>query len=74
MVYSTCTLNLEENEKNIQWALESFPLAVEKVPLPIHKSWSGMARGLNQDIAKALRLFPDSEKEGFFICRLRKMA
>ena len=26
LVYSTCTLNLEENEKVIHWALESFAL------------------------------------------------
>jgi NOL1/NOP2/sun family putative RNA methylase len=72
LVYSTCTLNLVENEKNVQWALESFDLETEKVPLPIPGAWAGVARGMHPGIAKALRLFPDAEKEGFFICRMRK--
>jgi 16S rRNA (cytosine1407-C5)-methyltransferase len=72
LVYSTCTLNLEENEKLVQWALESFPLVVESIPLPIPGSFAGMARGLDPSIAKALRVFPDQEREGFFVCRLRK--
>ncbi len=73
LVYSTCTLNLDENERIIHWALESFPLSTEKVPVPIAGSWSGMSRGLDPGVSKALRLFPDAEKEGFFICRMRKM-
>jgi NOL1/NOP2/sun family putative RNA methylase len=72
LVYSTCTLNLEENEKLIQWALESFPLDVESLPVSIPGSYAGMARGLDPSIAKALRIFPDEEREGFFVCRLRK--
>jgi NOL1/NOP2/sun family putative RNA methylase len=72
LVYSTCTLNLEENERIIQWALESFPLETEKIPLSIPGSWAGISRGQNTGISKALRLFPDAQKEGFFICRMRK--
>ena len=72
LVYSTCTLNLEENEKLVQWALESFSLVVEKVPVSIPGSYAGMARGLDPGIAKALRIFPDQDREGFFVCRLRK--
>ncbi len=73
LVYSTCTLNLEENEKTVQWALESFPLRPEKIPLQIPGSWSGMSRGMDSGLSMALRLFPDAEKEGFFVCRLRRM-
>jgi 16S rRNA C967 or C1407 C5-methylase (RsmB/RsmF family) len=32
-----------------------------------------MARGLDSGISRALRIFPDAQKEGFFICRLRKI-
>ncbi|MGO9412689.1 MAG: RsmB/NOP family class I SAM-dependent RNA methyltransferase [Spirochaetia bacterium] len=73
LVYSTCTLNLEENEKVIHWALESFALETEKLPLSIPGSWSGISRGLHPGVSNALRLFPDAEKEGFFICRLRRV-
>ena len=72
LVYSTCTLNLEENEKAVQWALENLPLAVERIPVTIPGSYSGMARGLHPSVGKALRIFPDAEREGFFVCRMKK--
>jgi NOL1/NOP2/sun family putative RNA methylase len=73
LVYSTCTLNLDENERVVQWALDSLPLEVEKLPLAIPGTYEGMARGLDSGISRALRIFPDAQKEGFFICRLRKI-
>jgi len=72
LVYSTCTLNLEENERMVQWALDSLPVETEKIPLHIDGSFAGMSRGLGPGVARALRLFPDADKEGFFICRMRK--
>jgi NOL1/NOP2/sun family putative RNA methylase len=74
LVYSTCTLNMEENERIVQWALENLPLEVEKVPVQIPGAYAGMTRGLDARIARAIRIFPDSEKEGFFVCRMRKKA
>ncbi len=72
MVYSTCTLNLEENERMIQWALDSLPLEVERIPVSIPGTWEGMARTLDRSISSALRIFPDVRREGFFVCRMRK--
>jgi len=72
LVYSTCTLNLEENERTVQWALHCLPLSVEPLPLAIPGSWQGISRGLDPGLAKAIRVFPDEQREGFFICRLRK--
>jgi NOL1/NOP2/sun family putative RNA methylase len=72
LVYSTCTLNRDENELAIQWALENLPLEVDRIPLPIPGSFAGMARGLDPRVAGALRVFPDQEREGFFVCRLRR--
>lgn len=72
LVYSTCTLNLEENERIIQWALETLPLKTEKVPVSIPGSFAGMTRGLSPEVGRALRLMPDSDKEGFFVCRMRR--
>jgi len=74
LVYSTCTLNLDENERMIQWALDSLPLEVERIPLAIPGAWEGMSRGLSPSIASAMRIFPDVRREGFFVCRLRKRA
>jgi 16S rRNA (cytosine1407-C5)-methyltransferase len=72
LVYSTCTLNLEENEGMIQWAMETLPLRPEKSPLTIPGVFSGMARGRDPAVAHAMRIFPDEEKEGFFVCRMRR--
>jgi len=72
LVYSTCTLNLEENERVVQWALHCLPLEAEAPPLSIPGSWQGISRGMDPRLSKAVRLFPDEQREGFFICRLRK--
>jgi NOL1/NOP2/sun family putative RNA methylase len=72
LVYSTCTLNREENEGVVQWALENLPLAAEKIPLPIPGSYQGFARGRHPAVSNAIRILPDAEREGFFVCRLRK--
>jgi 16S rRNA (cytosine1407-C5)-methyltransferase len=73
LVYSTCTLNLDENEKIVQWGLDTLPLETEKLPIAIPGTYKGIARGLDPGISEALRIFPDGQKEGFFVCRLRKI-
>ncbi len=73
LVYSTCTLNLDENERVIQWALDTLPLEVQKLSLAIPGTYEGMARGLDPRISRALRIFPDAQREGFFVCLLRKI-
>ncbi len=72
LVYSTCTLNLDENERMVQWALQNLPLDVERIPVAIPGVYAGMARGLDPRIAMALRIFPDAQREGFFLCRMRR--
>jgi len=72
LVYSTCTLNIEENEKIIDWALASFDLETEKIPLAIPGTRSALSSGFRSGVTKALRILPDAEKEGFFIARMRR--
>jgi NOL1/NOP2/sun family putative RNA methylase len=72
LVYSTCTLNLEENERMVHWALSSLPLKTERIPVSVPGSFAGMARGLDPGVGLALRIFPDPLREGFFVCRMRK--
>jgi NOL1/NOP2/sun family putative RNA methylase len=72
VVYSTCTLNRDENEGVVQWGLENLPLEVEKVTFPIPGSYEGFARGRHPAVRGAIRILPDAEREGFFVCRLRK--
>ncbi len=72
LVYSTCTLNLEENERMVQWALAHLPLEPRKVPFAIPDVYAGMARGLDPRVSCAIRVFPDAQREGFFVCRMQK--
>lgn len=78
IVYSTCTLSPEENEGVIDWILrkEQGKIALESVivpgcrldsPLP---SWGG--RRYAADVAKTARIFPDAQREAFFIAKIRK--
>lgn len=67
LVYSTCTINADENEAIVLGALDAFPVAIEQVPVRVPGALPGQ-RGLD----KALRILPDRDHEGFFVCRMRK--
>ena len=58
----------------VQWAMDTLPLRPEKSPLTIPGMYAGMARGRDPTVAHGVRIFPDEEKEGFFVCRMRKSA
>lgn len=69
LVYSTCTLNLEENEKLIASFLHDHPdMAMEDAPVSFGR------RGFDEgyDTFKAVRIFPMDGGEGHFIARMRK--
>ena len=79
LVYSTCSLEPEEDELVIDWALKKYPdLTLEELPLPAAlkfspatTSWEGKA--LDSRLALARRSWPHlSGTEGFFIARLRR--
>ncbi len=69
LVYSTCTLNTEENQHIIAWLQETYPDAVDIEPLDT--LFPGAER-----VATAqgfLHVFPQLfDSEGFFVARLRK--
>lgn len=65
MVYSTCTFNLEENEKTILWFLERHP-EFQVVPTGIEGASSGFL-----GLSDASRIFPADGGEGHFVCALR---
>ncbi len=65
LLYSTCTYNEEENEKNIQWICENFD--AEMVELNIKDEWGIVAS------KKGYRFYPHKTPgEGFFLSVLRK--
>jgi len=74
LVYSTCTHAPEENEEVIDFALKNFPVAVEKIELPL-KCRQGITEWDNtsysKEVQKACRIYPqDNDSEGFFVCKL----
>lgn len=71
LVYSTCTLNREENEDVLAWLLARYPQAVEVTPL--NALFSGAELALTPE--GFLHVFPQIyDCEGFFVARLRKTA
>lgn len=69
LVYSTCTLNREENEAVCLWLKETYPDAVEFLPL------GDLFPGANKALTEEgfLHVFPQIyDCEGFFVARLRK--
>lgn len=69
MVYSTCTLNLEENEQILEWALEQ--LQGLKL-LPIDLSLKEAEHGLTPNTRQAMKILPSKNMEGFFVAKLLK--
>ena len=69
LVYSTCTLNREENEEVVEWLLARYPQAVERQPLDTLFPTAADALTADGD----LHVFPQIyDCEGFFVARLRK--
>ena len=68
LMYSTCTVNREENEKQVQWIVDNFPFEVvsmkESLPKEVQKDESEYG----------LQLLPGiHETDGFFLCKLKRI-
>lgn len=71
LVYSTCTLNRDENESVVAWLLARYPQAVEIMPLG--ELFATASEALTPE--GFLHVFPQIyDCEGFFVARLRKTA
>ncbi|MEN3046787.1 MAG: NOL1/NOP2/sun family putative RNA methylase [Candidatus Hydrothermales bacterium] len=78
LVYSTCTLTVEENEELIDEILKKFPIEVLEIEdLGINESRGIVeykGKKFSKEIEKAVRIWPHkSFMEGFFIIKLRKI-
>ncbi len=77
LVYSTCTLEPEENEEVIDFLLEKYSDAhLEKIDLNLNSSQPILkfdGKEYNPEVRKCLRIWPqDNDTEGFFIAKIIK--
>jgi NOL1/NOP2/sun family putative RNA methylase len=77
LVYSTCTLEPEEDEGVIDFLLKEFPDAkVEDIDLEIKRSPAVTefeGKRYSDEVKKCLRIWPqDNDTEGFFVAKIRK--
>ena len=70
LIYSTCTINPEENEENFRWLLENKDVKFEAVDIS-----SYLPKELQEETTKQgyLQLLPGKHScDGFFMSRLRR--
>ena len=72
MVYSTCTINKDENELVLNWVLENFDIKLERIEIEIKDSVPGFNDGLNKSVNKAIKILPSKMMEGFFVAKFIK--
>ena len=72
MVYSTCTLNLKENEEIVNWAIKEYPLELEQIKIDLKNTIKGVTKGLDSSLSKSIKMIPTKNQEGFYIAKLRK--
>lgn len=66
MVYSTCTLNKEENEENIEWFLKNHSDAI------VERIFVGKNDNFVYSRSGSLTILPNPYMDGFFITKFRK--
>jgi 16S rRNA (cytosine967-C5)-methyltransferase len=67
LVYSTCTLNKEENEENIQWFIETHP------EFEIKPFFYGEFDNIIYSVAGYVTILPNEYMDGFFIAKILKV-
>ena len=72
MVYSTCTLNKEENEEILNWAIENLGVKLLDIEFDIKDKLPIYSDNLDKNIQKAIKILPTKSQEGFFIAKLIK--
>jgi NOL1/NOP2/sun family putative RNA methylase len=72
MVYSTCSLEPEEDELNVDWAIENLNLRTEWINCHGEKALTEIfGKRLDKSIENCRRIWP-GQTQGFFICKLKK--
>jgi 16S rRNA C967 or C1407 C5-methylase (RsmB/RsmF family) len=78
MVYSTCSLEPEENERVIDWFIRKHSdMKLQNIDFKIPGSSHGLIKvfdkELSSELKKTIRVWPDKSKmQGFFIAKMKK--
>lgn len=73
MVYSTCTMNKEENEYLLDWACNNFEIEILDIDLQLREAIPAFTEEVNKSIQKAIRILPSKQMEGFFVAKIKKI-
>ena len=78
LIYSTCSLEPEENEEVIDFLLKKYDnVSIEKINLNIRRSEPILNfnnKTYSEEIKNTLRLWPqDNNTEGFFVAKIKKL-
>lgn len=68
LVYSTCTLNEQENEEVLNWALENLDLKLIDINIQIRD----ILEITDSKLKKAIKILPTKNMEGFFVAKFKK--
>jgi NOL1/NOP2/sun family putative RNA methylase len=72
IVYSTCSLEPEENELNIDWAVKSLGIRVEEISCYGQEGLTEVfGKRLDGSVRNCVRIWP-RQTQGFFVCKLLK--
>jgi NOL1/NOP2/sun family putative RNA methylase len=72
IVYSTCSLEPEENELNIDWAIRKLGLQVEEIDCHGQRAQTDvLGKNLDGSVAECRRIWP-RDTQGFFVCKLKR--
>lgn len=75
IVYSTCSVSIEENERVIQYALDKRDVVLEDIKLEIGEKGYKRCNNLRFEdtMTKCRRIWPHlHDMDGFFVARLKK--
>jgi tRNA (cytosine40_48-C5)-methyltransferase len=73
IVYSTCSLEPEEDELNMNWAVKNLGLSIQKVDcIGVDGLTEVFGKKLDSQVANCKRIWPD-QTQGFFVSKLKKV-
>ncbi len=72
IVYATCSLEPEENELNVDWAINALNLQTQKIDCLGEKPPANiLGKQLDSTVENCRRIWPE-KTQGFFVCKLKR--